>query len=266
MELRYVPTDATSAKYKKNVKYYEGGCPKAHLIFVEDVHKILIGQNNTTGPEQYAMTRTLLRGDALRIFDNERSIIIGAEDVETPENLILVLNAVGKAVFPNRALVKQKRYMRRFLKKPREMSWRQFISELIQMNDKVEKYPPYATNQKLTDLEVLKIEEFGAPQTWQKNMIAHNFDCATKSISEVIEFWERQETLESLSSPPAKKTKKATGKDTQDNHKGGKPYRAKSSAEAKHKKEQSTQSHPAVLQVARPGALDGRLQSRTTTN
>ena len=102
----------------------------------------------------------------------------------------------------------QKRYMRRFLKKPREMSWRQLISELIQMNDKLDKYPPYAANQKLTELEMLEIAEFGAPQTWQKNMIAHNFDCATKSITEVIEFGERQETLESLSGPPEKKPRR----------------------------------------------------------
>ena len=68
VELRYVPADPTSAKYKKNVKYYEGGCPKAHLTFIEEVRKILIGQNITTGPAQYAMTRTLLRGDALRIL------------------------------------------------------------------------------------------------------------------------------------------------------------------------------------------------------
>ena len=63
-------------------------------------------------------------------------------------------------------------------------------------------------------------------------MIEHNFDCATKNIAEVIEFGESQEILESLSNPPAKKAKLATENDTQDNEKGGTPYRAKSSEEA----------------------------------
>ena len=133
------------------------------------------------------------------------------------------------------------------------MSWRQFISELIQMNDKLDKYPPYAANQKLTELEMLEIAEFGAPQTWQKNMIAHNFDCSTKSITEVIEFGERQETLESLSGPPAKKAKKATEKDTQDNRKGGKPYRAKSSAEAKYKNNNSPNCTKLYCKLHGPG-------------
>ena len=58
-----------------------------------------------------------MRGDALRVFNN-RAI---AQDAETVANLVLVLNELGKHVFPVRALAKQKRYMRRFVSKPLQM-------------------------------------------------------------------------------------------------------------------------------------------------
>ena len=88
VELRYVPTDPDSAKYKRNICYYDGSCPKAHLEFCEDMNKVLLGQNITSGPQQFAMTRTLLRGDALRIFDNAKGNLIGPNDQETPEKLL----------------------------------------------------------------------------------------------------------------------------------------------------------------------------------
>ena len=256
VELRYVPTNENSAKYKKNVRYYKGNCPKAHLEFVDDIHKVLVGQNITEGPQQFAMTRTLLRGDALRIFDLEKGNLIGPEDAETPAALTRVINALGTVVFPTRALVKQKRYMRRFLRKPLANSWRQFIAEVIEMNDNLEYYPPFGTDQKLSEAEILEILEFASPMGWQKRMIEHNFNCAARSIAEVIEFGERQETLESIKSDgrPAKIPKKGTQKASEYKHKGGKPYRAKSSEEAKYKyNHQPKRSGKPVCQLHGPG-------------
>ena len=125
------------------------------------------------------MTRTLLKGDALHLFDLHKTKII-TTGIPTTEHLRQVLRAIGEDVFPNRALTKQKRYMRRFMKKPLKMSWRNFIAEMVQMNDKLERFPPYAVDQTLPAAEVLEIAEFGAPAHWQRSMIEHNFDCAQK--------------------------------------------------------------------------------------
>ena len=110
VELRYTPADADSRVYKKNVRYFKSGTPKQYIDFRADVTKIIVGQAITTGPAQYAMVRTLLRGDALRVFNNRAT----TQGAETVANLVLVLNALGTHVFPVRALVKQKRHMRRF--------------------------------------------------------------------------------------------------------------------------------------------------------
>ena len=111
-----------SRVYKKNVRYFKNGTPKQYIDFRADVAKIVVGQAITTGPAQYAMVRTLLRGDALRVFNNRAT----TQGAETVANLVLVLNALGTHVFPVRALVKQKRHMRRFTHKPAKMPAREF--------------------------------------------------------------------------------------------------------------------------------------------
>ena len=45
---------------------------------------------------------------------------------------------------------------------------------------------------------MLEIAEFGLPMKWQKAMVEHDFDCSQKTIDQIIDFAERQETIESL--------------------------------------------------------------------
>ena len=161
------------------------------------------------------MVRTLLRGDALRVFNNraatQQSLAPEGQTGETPTNLNLALDHLGTHVFPVRALAKQKRYMRRFIRKPQEMSAREFLACVLEMNEELTEIPPYANNQSLEKDEMQEIAEFALPVKWQKAMVEHNFDCAQKTFDEIIDFSERQETLESLEAdPPAKKARKAT--------------------------------------------------------
>ena len=118
-------------------------------------------------------------------------------------------------------------------------------------------FPPYAADQALDDDEMLEIAEFALPVKWQKAMVEHDFDCSTKTIDQVIDFAERQETIESLErsyaegdTHPAKKAKKAPEQAAQYKHKGGLPGRAKSSEEARRHASQTVvtiQKQPAVF-------------------
>jgi hypothetical protein len=87
---------------------------------------------------------------------------------------------------------------------------------------------------------MLEIAEFGLPMKWQKAMVEHDFDCSQKTIDQIIDFAERQETMEALEKGysegdihPAKKAKKAPEQVASYKHKGGLPGRAKSSDEAR---------------------------------
>ena len=104
----------------------------------------------------------------------------------------------------------------------------------MEMNEDLASFPPYREFQQLDDDEMLEITEFALPVKWQKAKIEHDFNCSTKTIDQVIDFAERQETIESFEAdPPAKTAKKATGQAAQYKHKGGLPGCAKSSDEAR---------------------------------
>ena len=179
VELRYTPADADSKVYKKNIRYFRNGTPKQYIDFRADVSKVVVGQAITTGPAQYAMLRTLLRGDALRVFDNRAT----HHGNETVANMRLVLNDLGEHVFPVRSLVKQKRHMRRFIRKPADMPAREFLACLIEMNEDLNAFPPYAANQNLSDDEMLEIAEFALPVKWQKAMVEHDILIARRKRS-----------------------------------------------------------------------------------
>ena len=167
----------------------------------------------------------------------------------------LVMNDLSKHVFPVRALAKQKRYMRRFVRKPKHLKTREFLSNLVEMNEDLASFPPYREYQQLDEDEMLEITEFALPTKWQTAMIEHDFNCSTKTIDQVVNFAERQETIESFESdPPAKKAKKATEQAAQYKNKGGLPGRAKSSEEARrHASQNSTPNQNPMCRLHGPG-------------
>ena len=65
MELKSSPTNQNSPVYKKAVPYFKTGSVEQWFVFEKDLKEVFVGQNLTTGPSQYAMTRRLLQGDCL---------------------------------------------------------------------------------------------------------------------------------------------------------------------------------------------------------
>ena len=115
-KLRAIPTEVDSSTYELMVPYFKTGTPKELLMFIFDLRKIIAGQNVTTGPNQFALARRLLQGNALAAF-NKAAEAAGAETVQ---NFKALIRELVKHVFPKRALAMQKCYMRRFVRKPRD--------------------------------------------------------------------------------------------------------------------------------------------------
>ena len=115
------PTNENSTKIKRKI------CILDHPIKLIEVlrtrlaiAKGLIGNNITTGPNQYRFTRTFLDGEALRIFDLKSTELRH----ETVANLNLVMNHVVAYFGPKECLSKQKRYLCYKIEKPRKMTTR----------------------------------------------------------------------------------------------------------------------------------------------
>ena len=85
---------------------------------LQNINKIILGLELTTGSAQYVIVWHILKGDALAAL-NRFATDRGAETVA---HMKQCLNNLIEHILPKRALTYQKRAMRRFMRKPHEMS------------------------------------------------------------------------------------------------------------------------------------------------
>jgi hypothetical protein len=226
LKLKSDPTNNDSqTTYELTIKFFNTGTPEEWLIFMRDFQRVLVGQNIVDGPAKYAMIRRLILGDTLAVF-NKAATTQGAEN---NANFEIVMQAVTAHVFPQRALNYQKRYMRRFMRKPKTMSIREFSARVAEMNAYLTEFPPFEADQELSGEEIIDILEFAIPNSWQKNMVLQGFEPLDHTTAEFVSFCERNEftegTLDNSDSHGAKG--KANSKNSPND---GKP-RSKSSSE-----------------------------------
>ena len=226
LKCRTDPTDDSSSTYDLPIPYYSTGMPEEWLRFERNLEKAFTGQNLTTGSQQYACLRRLLEGNALTVFD----LKVAELGTQTTAHLQDILRALRREVFPQYALQQQKRFMRRSLRKPRNMSIRAYVNRVLELNDQLESFPGVNENDngtKLPEDEVLDLLEFGLPETWQHAMLLQDFDPQVHTINDFIQFCERLETLEKeekrkRDSNPKKKSSRLNKESTKENKKSGK--------------------------------------------
>ena len=194
VKLRTVPNDDNSQTYDLNVPIFRTGTPETFLEFQRDLTKAIVGQNITTGPGKYAMARRLLAGDALAVF-NVHARELGAE---TNVHYDSVMQNLCKHIFPQRSLRLQKRYMRRYMRKPKEMTTREYIARVNEINGYLALFPPFGLNQTLPNDELLDLLEFGVPSVWQREFWRQGWDPIEHSVTEFTEFCERLEFTETM--------------------------------------------------------------------
>ena len=214
LKLRTVPNDEGSATHDLIVPYFSTGTPEEWLRWKRDLGRVLQGQNVTTGPGKYNMTRRLLEGDALAAFNAAAT----THGNETNENFLRCIDDMTAHIFPARALQMQKRFMRRFLRKPAGIKTREFVARVNEMNNFLREFPS-PNGEAATALpedEILDLLEFGVPNSWQKQFLMHQFDPQAHTVMEFVEFCERIEATEEPTD--GRKNDKA-----QDTSKGKKP-------------------------------------------
>ena len=192
IKCKTTPNSANSATYDLPIPYFRSGSTEEYLKWKRNVNRALTGQGISDGPGKYNLTRKLLDGDALMVF-NVKATQIGSE---TNAHYEEVMDALTAHVFPIKALQTQKRFMRRFLRKPREMKARDFVSRVCEINEMLNQFPGANGAGSLPQDELLDLMEFGMPSSWQRQMIMHDFDPMDKSIPEFINMCERIEMTE----------------------------------------------------------------------
>eukprot|EP00957_Ditylum_brightwellii_P048612 3688864-Ditylum_brightwellii.AAC.1 len=130
------PKDEKSVVYNLVVPYYEVGTPEEWLQFMDVITQVIKGQDIQDGGAAYSLVKSLLRGDALQVFENEDA----SQDVKDGPNFTKCLYAVTEHVFPKKAYKTQKKYILN-IRKPLAYGLREWISRMIKLNDYLEKFP-----------------------------------------------------------------------------------------------------------------------------
>ena len=108
------PTSKDSPTYDLAVPYFGSGTCEEYLTLLKNFEKVKTGQNITLGTNEFALARRLLEGEALTVFEN------AVKDLEeTTKNQEVGFKAIAKVIFPTKAALTQKHFMKRFLRKPK---------------------------------------------------------------------------------------------------------------------------------------------------
>lgn len=256
-KLRTDPAVDTSPTYDFYIIKINGSETLRHAIrFMTDILKIFTGLNITDAAKAILLYKELLESEALNqfnaavakalarmhegakkvVYNNRIAAGDSAADAQLRADAVAALpatldtlregiRAVVAYMAPTKALSRQKRWMRRFCRKPADMSIRSFANHVTRINtEELPLLPPFGAqrDQMLSDDEVIDVILNGIPRSWMKEMDKQGFDPVEKELQEVIDFCERMENAEDFE--PAREGGKTKSHDSKpkskDSHKG----------------------------------------------
>ena len=243
LDLHTVPGEAESDTYQLEVRFFNSGSPRQWVEFVKTFRKVVAGQGLNTGPSKCNMTRTLLKGDALRAFNKAAT----TRGNDANPNFTACLDDVTACVFPRQAPQKQKRCFRRQLRKPKEFTMRQTVTPLRESNHDLRFFPNGNENSSLAEEELCEIVEWIIPNTWQRQLLIQGFDITTHTLTELVEKLEQLETAESIYEEVHGKGQNANAEQQASKKSDGSKGNAKSSSRGSGNKPNGKRSRSSTL-------------------
>ena len=234
-KLRTDPANADSPKYSFSIAILDGtSTPRQGIVWTNKVTKIFTGLNITTPEGRHNLLQELVKGAPLagytayvtsainqlhaQAMDAAADAAPGRQADEDQQQFVDriagVRNAVpapgithdivnvgmGKimeTICPYKALAKQKRYMRRYMRKPADMTTRTYVNHITRLNnEELPLLPPFGANQGLSNDELIDIILYGIPKSWVTKMDEHDFDPIGSEIDDLVNFCERLESVE----------------------------------------------------------------------
>mgnify|MGYP000040298542 CR=1 FL=1 len=168
-------TATASTTYKFYVKRFNEGTVHQWITTRHALQEIWTQNNNTEGNDRVATVRALLRGESLTVFNASMEELENPTDAQgirtqqtvTADMVDTAMGMVAKTVFPHRALMTQKVWMRRAMRKPKELSFRKTAAAVGRLNNSLPLFPNGSDADKFSDAEVVELLEWSIPQTWR---------------------------------------------------------------------------------------------------
>jgi NACalpha-BTF3-like transcription factor len=196
-KLRCTPSDTDSLQYELKVRSFESGSVEQYILWKRDLDKLFKGQNLSNAEDKFEMTRKVLTGDALAVFQEAAY----AQIVEDDNSYAICIDALALHVFPKNALTHQKAWMRRseYAHKPIKAKTRTWVARLNEINQMLAQFPPFFSEaQMLEEDELIEIIEYGIPTSWRVKMVDQSFIPGDHTLTQLIEFCEKEETTEQM--------------------------------------------------------------------
>ena len=139
-KLRCNPTNTDLLQYELKVHSFNTGSVEQYILWKKDLEKLIIGQNLELAGDKFAMTRKVLEGDALAVFNQHAHAAVEESDETYKE----CMEGLAKHIFPKNALLHQKAWLHHskdVMKKP-DVKVRTWISRLSEINIMLKEFPP----------------------------------------------------------------------------------------------------------------------------
>ena len=173
--------------HRCSVRIFRAGAPEDLLLWHKDFEHVVECMPLETASAKCHMMRQMSDGEARRVFQNKAK----EHHQETEENFQKIQQDLIEHFFPPKALQRQKRWLRRVMCKPRDMTIRQLVERVSEINDYLIYFPPFSgeLNQPEED-ELLEILLCSVPNSWQKELIMQGKDADEMSLHELLEFFD----------------------------------------------------------------------------
>ena len=186
---------AGSAKCDLTTAFFEHGAPKQWITMMHSLRTAMTGLGASTRPAKCRTVRKALKGKALLSFDAAAD-----GNSETADHFNDAPKAVTKSMLPPDSARLQKRWMWCNMRKSRDVSVREHVSHVEEINGWSKEFPPPEGSQAPIDPlppdELCDDLDHGNPSSWQKTMTLQGFDPLANSADEFIAFCERIESAE----------------------------------------------------------------------
>ena len=142
---------------------FDDGQPEKSLTLLRNFKTAVDGTGMTTPTGRINYLRTMLRGKILGGFDK-----LSLQGNTTNNHLNHIVEGLLDEFFPLHALSKQKRAMRRAMRKPRSMPFKLFYVQLTSINYFIPLFPGSDASKKMPPEELNEILLHAVSSGWSK--------------------------------------------------------------------------------------------------
>jgi hypothetical protein len=166
---------SSAPTYKLKVSSFCEGTVSEWISFRKAIAELWKQNGLNNAQDKIANICTILRGDSLTGFEEKiQELTTSVDDTGetvtmeiTDETVEDGLKAVAQMVFPFRALENPKQWMRRRMRKPKELSIRKYVAAVGRLNNSLPVFPNGKESDKFTPREILEILEWSIPKSWR---------------------------------------------------------------------------------------------------